>query len=187
MILHALVDDLGVARVAIAGGATVLQLRLKDLPTVEVVERGRPFRALCASTGVTFVVNDDVEAAIELAADGVHLGREDEGIERARAAGLLLGLSAQNLEEAQAADHEHPDYIGAGPVWATPVKPDARALDLGGLSEICEGVGAPVIAIGGVAANNAHRCVEAGAAGVAVVRASADAAAVRAALERAAV
>ena len=187
MILHALVDDLGVARVAIAGGATVLQLRLKDLPTVEVVERGRPFRALCASTGVTFVVNDDVEAAIELAADGVHLGREDEGIERARAAGLLLGLSAQNLDEAQAADHEQPDYIGAGPVWATPVKPDARALGLDGLSQICEGVGAPVIAIGGVAANNANRCVEAGAAGVAVVRASADAAAVRAALERAAV
>jgi thiamine-phosphate pyrophosphorylase len=187
VILHALVDDLAVARVAIEGGATVLQLRLKNLPTADIVELGQPFRDLCANTGVTFVVNDDVEAAIELEADGVHLGSEDEGIERARGAGLLLGLSAQNLDEARAADHERPDYIGAGPVWATPTKADAATLGLDGLREICESVEATVIAIGGVAATNAQRCVEAGAAGVAVVRASADAAAVRAALERAAV
>ena len=187
MILHALVDDLGVARVAIAGGATVLQLRLKDLPTVEVVERGRPFRALCASSGVTFVVNNDVEAAIELAADGVHLGREDEGVERAREAGLKLGLSAQSLDEALAADNEHPDYLGVGPVWATPVKPGVSALGLERLREICESVGAPVVAIGGIDATNAALCLDAGAVGVAVVRASTDAGAVRTALERAAV
>jgi thiamine-phosphate pyrophosphorylase len=187
VILHALVDDLEVARAAAGGGATVLQLRLKDLGTAEVVERGSPFRDLCSQTGLTFIVNDDVEAAVELGADGVHLGREDEGAERARAARLLLGLSAQNLDEAQAADRRRPDYIGAGPVWPTPVKPDAPALGLDGLREICESVDAPVIAIGGVDASNAALCVQAGAAGVAVVRASADAAAVRAALERAAV
>ena len=187
MILHAIVDDLGVARVAIEGGATVLQLRLKGLSTAEIVERGRPFRDLCARPGVTFVVNDDVEAAIALGADGVHLGRDDEGIEWARAAGLKLGLSAQSLDEALAADDEHPDYLGVGPVWATPVKPGVPALGLDRLREICESVAAPVVAIGGVDATKAALCLEAGAVGVAVVRASVDAAAVRTALERAAV
>jgi thiamine-phosphate pyrophosphorylase len=187
VILHALVEDYEVARRAIDGGATLVQLRLKDLSTSQLVEEGRHFRDLCASSGVSFVVNDDVEAAIRLEADGVHLGREDDGIERARAAGLKLGLSAQSLEEAVAADNEHPDYLGVGPVWATPVKPGVPPLGLAALREICESVAAPVVAIGGVDATNAALCLEAGAVGVAVVRSSTDAAAVRTALERAAV
>jgi thiamine-phosphate diphosphorylase len=187
VILHALVDDLEIARTAVIGGATVVQLRLKGIPTEVLVERGRPFRQLCADSGVAFVVNDDVEAAIELEADGVHLGRDDEGIEWAHEANLVLGLSAQTLPEAVAADREHPDYLGVGPIWVTPTKPEAQPLGLDGLREICEAVGTPVIAIGGIAAFNAARCVEAGAAGVAVVRAAADAAAVARAIERAAV
>ena len=187
MILHALVDDLTTARTAVEGGASVLQLRLKQLPTPAVVERGRPFRDLCREAGVTFVVNDDVAAALQLDADGVHLGRTDEGIEQARDVGLRLGLSAQNLDEALAADREHPDYLGVGPVWETPTKPEAAPLGLDGLREVCDAVEAPVVAIGGVDASNAAFCVEAGAAGVAVVRAAADASAVRAAIERAAV
>ena len=187
MILHAIVDDLRVARAAINGGATHVQLRLKNLPTDELIDEGQPFRDLCARSGVMFIVNDDVDAAIALEADGAHLGREDEGIERAREANLLLGLSAQTLEEALAADNERPDYLGAGPVWATPIKPGVPALGLDGLAEICESVAAPVVAIGGVDATNAALCLEAGAIGVAVVRASTDAAAVRTALERAAV
>lgn len=187
MILHALIDDLETARAAAAGGATLIQLRLKDLSTARLVERGRRFRDLCSRYGVTFVVNDDVEAAIELGADGVHLGREDEGVERARDQGLLLGVSAQNFDEALAAELEHPDYIGAGPVWETPTKPGPRPLGLDGLRAICTTVEVPVIAIGGIDATNAAACIEVGAAGVAVVRAAADAAAVRVAIERAAV
>ena len=187
MILHALVDDLRVARGAIDGGATHVQLRLKDLSTAELVEQGRPFRDLCVSASVTFVVNDDVEAALRLGADGVHLGSDDEGIDRAREAGLVLGLSAQNVGEAMAADHEHPDYLGVGPVWATPIKAGVPPLGLDGLREICESVVTPVVAIGGIDATKAALCLEAGAAGVAVVRASVDAGAVRTALERAAV
>jgi thiamine-phosphate pyrophosphorylase len=187
MILHVLVDDLEVARTAIDGGATLIQLRLKNLSTTELVEKGLPFRDLCAKASVTFVVNDDVEAAIRLGAHGVHLGRGDEGIERARAAGLKLGLSAQSLDEALAADNERPDYLGVGPVWATPVKPGVPTLGLDGLREICESVATPVVAIGGIDATKAALCLEAGAVGVAVVRASTDAAAVRTALERAAV
>ena len=187
MILHALVDDIDVARVAIDGGATLLQLRLKEATTFQRVEQGRSFRKLCKDAGVTFVVNDDVEAALELDADGVHLGSGDVGLERARDAGLLIGLSAQTLDEALAADHEQPDYVGVGPVWATPIKPGVPALGLEGLHEVCESVATPVVAIGGIDATNAVLCIEAGAVGVAVVRAAANTGAVRTALERAAV
>src|SRR5262249_52774096 len=126
-----------------------------------------------------FVVNDDVEAALMLGADGVHLGRSDEGAETAKEHGLLLGLSAATLEEAKAADGRA-DYIGAGPVWATPSKPDADPpIGLDGLREICAAVSRPVVAIGGVDAGNAAECIRAGATGVAVIRAARDAAALR--------
>jgi thiamine-phosphate pyrophosphorylase len=121
---------------------------------------------------VTFVVNDDVQAALELGADGVHLGQGDEGAEQARAAGLLLGRSVSSLEQALAADA---DYLGAGPVWETPSKLDAEPpLGLDGLREICLAVAVPVVAIGGIDASNASGCIRAGAAGVAVIRAASD-------------
>jgi thiamine-phosphate pyrophosphorylase len=184
--LHAIVAELSTARLAAEGGATVIQLRLKDVPTDEVVERGSSVRDLCAGLGVTFVVNDDVEAALRLGADGVHLGRTDEGAGRALEHGLLLGLSAASVEEAEAAAERGAAYIGAGPVWPTPSKPDADPpIGLEGLSGICAAVSVPVVAIGGVDAGNAGACLSAGAAGVAVVRAAADAAAVRAALDAA--
>lgn len=179
MKLHVLVDELETARIAVEGGATVVQWRLKNAPRVDVVERGRATRSLCARHGVTFVVNDDIEAALMLGADGVHLGRTDEGAERAREHGLLLGLSATNLREACAADGEA-DYIGAGPVWETPSKSDADpAIGLEGLREICDATTIPVVAIGGVDVTNAAECIRAGAVGVAVIRAARDAAALR--------
>jgi thiamine-phosphate pyrophosphorylase len=188
MKLHAIVDQLEVARTAIEGGATVVQLRLKHLPTAGVIERGRPLRKLCAETGVTFVVNDDLEAALHLGADGVHLGRTDPGAERALDEGLLLGLSAASVDEALAGEARGADYLGAGPVWETPSKPDADpAIGLDGLAEICRAVNIPVVAIGGVTAANAENCVRAGAAGVAVIRAATDAGALRRAVDRAAV
>lgn len=179
MKLHALVEDLETARRAAAGGATVVQLRAKDATTDELVELGRPFREL----GVTFVVNDDVEAAIRLGADGVHLGQGDEGIERALEAGLLLGLSVRTRREAALAEVRGAGYLGAGPVWATPSKPDAgEPIGLDGLAEICQAVTVPVVAIGGIDASNARACMDAGAAGVAVIRAVAEIEALAAAL-----
>jgi thiamine-phosphate pyrophosphorylase len=188
MKVHAIVDDLELARTAAEGGATVIQLRLKGVSTGRLIERGRRFRDLCSSYGVTFVVNDDVEAAIALEADGVHLGRMDPGVERAKEAGLLLGLSASRFDEAIAAEEHHPDYLGVGPIWETPSKRDAGPpLGLEGLRAICATVETPVVAIGGIDATNAAACIETGAAGVAVIRAARDAAAIVAALERAAV
>jgi len=184
--LHALVDDIDVARRAVAGGATVLQLRLKGVSTEEVVTRARPFGALAREWGALFVVNDDVEAAELAGADGVHLGRDDGGTERAVAAGLLLGLSAASVAEAAAAESRGAAYVGAGPVWATPSKLDADPpIGLDGLAEICCAVTVPVVAIGGIDASNAADCIRAGAAGVAVIRAATDAAAVAAAIDEA--
>ena len=182
MKLHVLVEDVETARAAIAEGATVVQLRLKDASTEALVARGTPFRGL----GATFVVNDDVEAALRLGADGVHLGRSDNGAERALDEGLLLGLSAASVEEARDAERRGAAYIGAGPVWPTPSKADADPhTGLGGLREICAAVAVPVVAIGGIDASNAADCIRAGAAGVAVIRAAVDAAALRAAIDAA--
>jgi thiamine-phosphate pyrophosphorylase len=179
--VHAVVSDLETGRAAVEGGATVVQLRVKAT-TEEIVRDGRGFRELPA----TFVVNDDVEAALRLGADGVHLGRDDLGAERALGAGLLLGASAGSVVEAREGQALGAAYIGAGPVWMTPTKPDADPpIGLEGLAEICRAVSLPVIAIGGVDASNAGDCIRAGAAGVAVVRAANDAAAVRAAVDAA--
>jgi thiamine-phosphate diphosphorylase len=165
--VHAIVADLESARRAVDAGATVVQLRVKA-PTAEVVARGRGFGTI----GVALVVNDDVDAALELGADGVHLGQSDEGAERARAAGLLLGRSAVTFEQAVEADA---DYLGVGPIWETPSKEDADpALGLDELARICRAVSVPVVAIGGIDASNAAACIRAGAAGVAVIRAAAD-------------
>jgi thiamine-phosphate pyrophosphorylase len=167
MKVHAVVAHLEGARWAVTVGATVVQLRVKA-DTEEIVRRGRGLREL----GVTFVVNDDVEAALELHADGVHLGQDDPGAARARRAGLLLGRSASTLEQALAADA---DYLGVGPIWETPSKDDAGpAIGLIGLQTICDAVSIPVVAIGGIDALNAGDCIRAGAAGVAAIRAASD-------------
>jgi thiamine-phosphate pyrophosphorylase len=180
--LHAIVEDLATARAAVEGGATLVQLRRKGANTDELVAAGKNFAELPA----TFVVNDDVEAALRLGADGVHLGREDTGAERALAAGLMLGTSAAGVEEACAGEEQGAAYIGAGPVWATPSKPDADpAIGLEGLAEICRAVSVPVVAIGGIDASNAPDCIHAGAAGVAVIRAATDAQRLRAAIDAA--
>jgi thiamine-phosphate pyrophosphorylase len=165
--VHAIVEDIETARRAVVAGATVLQLRVKG-STAEVVARGQGFRAL----GTTFVVNDDVDAALELGADGVHLGQSDSGADRARARGLLLGRSAVTFDQAVAADA---DYLGVGPIWPTPSKNDTGPpLGIAELERICSAVSIPVIAIGGVDSANAGACIRAGAAGVAVIRAATD-------------
>ena len=182
MRLHAIVQDLPAALRAVEGGATVVQLRRKNASTDELVEEGEGFREL----PVTLVVDDDVEAALRLDADGVHLGRHDEGAERAVASGLLLGCSAASVDEARAGEALGAGYLGAGPVWQTPSKPDADPpIGLDRLAAICRAVSIPVVAIGGIDASNAADCIRAGAAGVAVIRAADDARALQAAIDAA--
>jgi thiamine-phosphate pyrophosphorylase len=182
MRLHAIVDTIAAAERAVAGGATVVQVRLKDAGTAARAQLGLRLRHLPAM----LVINDDVEAALRCGADGVHLGQTDGGAERALAHGLMLGISAREVDEATAARALGAAYIGAGPVWTTPTKPDAgMPIGIEALAAICAAVDIPVVAIGGVDATNAARCITAGAAGVAVVRAAVDAALVRLAVDAA--
>ena len=181
MRLHAIVADAETARRAAAGGATVVQLRLKGAPTSEIVELGRGLHDLEAE----LVVNDDVDAALELGY-GVHLGQSDPGIERAREAGLPLGMSVAKRREAAVAEFAGATYLGAGPIWETPSKPVAgEPIGLDGLRDICLSVSIPVVAIGGIDASNAADCIRAGAAGVAVIRAVAQIETLRAAVDAA--
>ena len=181
MKLHAIVADAETARRAAAGGATVVQLRLKGAPTPEIVELGRSLQDLEAE----LVVNDDLDAALDLGC-GVHLGQSDPGIERARGAGIPLGISVAKRREAAVAEFAGATYLGAGPVWATPSKPDAgEPIGLDGLRDICLSVAIPVVAIGGIDASNVAECIRAGAAGVAVIRAVAELEALRAAVDAA--
>jgi thiamine-phosphate pyrophosphorylase len=185
MKLHAIVSDLETAKVAIEGGATVVQLRLKGVPTDQRVDEGRPYRHLCSLHGVDFVVNDDVEAALELGADGVHLGQDDPGADWAEHAGLMVGISARTEDEAWEAAKGAASYVGAGPVWSTPSKEDAgQPIGLEGL-ETFRGIPIPVIAIGGIDATNAADCIRAGADGVAVIRAAREARRLRAVIDEA--
>ena len=181
MRLHALVSDEETARRAAAGGATVVQLRLKDAPTAEIVELGRRLADLEAE----LVVNDDVGAALELGC-GVHLGQSDPGVERAREAGIPLGISVAKRRDAAIAEYSGATYLGAGPIWPTPSKPDAgEPIGIDGLRDICLSVSIPVVAIGGIGSSNAAECIRAGAAGVAVIRAVAELEALRAVVDEA--
>jgi thiamine-phosphate pyrophosphorylase len=179
--VHVLVADEDTARRAAAGGATVVQLRLKEAPTEDVVALGLAL----ADLDVELVVNDDIEAALELGC-GVHLGQGDAGIERAAEAGIPLGISVTKRREAAVAEFAGATYLGAGPIWETPSKPDAAPpIGLEGLRDICLSVSIPVVAIGGIDASNAADCIRAGAAGVAVIRAVAEIEALRAAVDEA--
>lgn len=181
MRLHALVGDEPTARRAAAGGATVVQLRLKGAPTSDVVALGRALAGLPAE----LVVNDDVDAAIELGV-GVHLGQGDAGLERALAAGIPVGISVTKRRDAAVAEFSGASYLGAGPIWATPSKPDAAPpIGIDGLRDVCLSVSVPVVAIGGIDASNAADCIHAGASGVAVIRAVSEIEALRAVVDEA--
>jgi thiamine-phosphate diphosphorylase len=184
VILHAIVADAGTAAWAARNGASVVQLRLKDVPTAQRVRVGRQVIAEVGELAM-IVLNDDLEAAQALGV-AVHLGQDDPGVERARRAGIPFGRSAGSPNQARTAEAEGALYIGAGPVWETPSKADAGpAIGLDGLSAICRAVGTPVVAIGGVDLTNAAACIAAGAAGVAVIRAVTELPRLRAALDAA--
>lgn len=186
----------GLVEAAIAGGVTVVQYREKSAPTRRMVEEAGELRALCRTHGVPFIVNDRVDVALAVDADGVHVGQDDLPAPLARrliGPRRLLGVSAENLGQATAAEREGADYVGASPLFATPTKPDAAPpMGLAGLRALAAAVRVPVVAIGGLNEANVAAAIEAGARGVAVVSAlmaaeevEAAARALRAAVERA--
>ncbi len=176
-----------VVREAVAGGATCVQLREKACGAREFLEEARALRAATRELGVALIVNDRVDVALAVGADGVHLGQRDMPIADARRLGppgWIIGVSAESVEDAVRAEREGADYIGVSPVFATSTKADhAPPLGLEGLRAIRAAVGIPLVAIGGLHAGNARAVVRAGADGVAVVSAVVSADSPRAAAE----
>ena len=164
-----------VVRAAVAGGATCVQLREKECGTREFLEEARAVRAALRGTGVPLIVNDRVDVALAVGADGVHLGQRDLPIAAARRLGppsWIIGVSAESVADAVRAERDGADYVGASPVFATPTKADhAPPLGLEGLRAIRAAVKIPLVAIGGIHAGNARETIRAGADGLAVVSA----------------
>lgn len=159
---------------ALQGGAPAIQLRLKESPTIEMVEIGREVRRLTREYGALYFVNDRVDVALATDADGVQLGVEDMPIRIVRerlAPHLIVGASVHSVEEALRAQREGAHFLGAGSVYPTSTKPGAKVIGLEGLREIVMSVGLPVVAIGGITAERVPEVIEAGAVGVAVVSA----------------
>jgi thiamine-phosphate pyrophosphorylase len=165
------------ARAAIEGGADALQLRDKEMGGREMYDLCMRIKELLEKNGAgcTFLVNDRVDVAMAAHADGVHLGQEDLPATSARpliAGDMVMGISATTPEEAQRAQAEGADYLGVGPVFPTPSKPDAvPPIGIGGLVEIREAVEVPIVAIGGIDEENAREVFEAGADSIAVISA----------------
>ena len=164
---------LTIAGCILAGGGRLLQLRIKDRQAGEVLTAAAELRRLTADAGATFVVNDRVDIALAVKADGVHLGAEDLPLAEARhltGANMLIGRSTHSLEEALAAVAAGADYIGFGPIFASRTKASARTPQgLERLREICKRVPVPVVAIGGITEATAREVWNAGARSVAMI------------------
>jgi thiamine-phosphate pyrophosphorylase len=160
---------------AIAGGATMVQLRDPEAKTRALVEEARAIHALTRPAGVPFIVNDRVDVALAAGADGVHVGQADMTVADVRALigpKPILGLSITSEADLDVSDFRGVDYLGVGPVFQTSTKPDAAPpINAGGLEAIVARTKIPIVAIGGLHAGNAADAITAGAHGIAVVSA----------------
>ena len=138
---------------AVDGGATFVQLREKDASRDEIIRLANELLPICRKAGIPFVIDDEVEIALEVGADGVHVGQDDMACERARAMlgpEAIVGVSAQTIEQALTAQAAGADYLGVGALIPTPTKPDAVDVTFDELRAICDAVDIPVVGIGGL-------------------------------------
>lgn len=163
------------ARAAALNGATMIQLRNKQADTAELVRAGLALRQALAGTNALLIINDDVEAAIAIGADGLHLGQDDAAIALARqriGPDMILGLSVETEALAAAINPDLVDYAGIGPVFATPTKPDHKhPIGMAGLARLVAVSPVPSVAIGGLKAGHVAEVFRARAHGLAVVSA----------------
>jgi thiamine-phosphate pyrophosphorylase len=164
------------AEMVLRAGIKVIQFREKNMSTKQMFETAKRLRKLTEDYGATFIVNDRVDLALAVDADGVHVGQDDLPAEVVREIfDGIVGVSAHTVEEAKKAER-YADYIGAGPVFPTKTKKDAKEpIGIEGLRKIVEAVSIPVVAIGSINRNNVVEVLKTGVAGVAVISAIASA------------
>lgn len=156
------------ARAMLAGGIDILQLRAKDTAETIIAEIGRAIMPLARAAGVPLIINDYPQLAADLDADGVHLGQDDGDLNAARAIvgpGKIVGRSTHSPSQARAARDEGADYIGFGPLFATPTKPGRPAIGVDDIAAVHEELGGdiPIYCIGGIKLENAREVLAAGA------------------------
>ena len=159
---------------ALDGGATCIQLREKQLDDKTFLQEAIEIQKLCKEYHVPFIVNDNVEIAKDMHADGIHVGQSDmEALDVRKALGndVILGVSAQTVEQAKKAEAHGADYLGVGAVFPTGSKDDAEDVSYETLKAICEAVSIPVIAIGGITQDNVKDLAGSGIVGIAVISA----------------
>ncbi len=163
-----------VCKAVLEGGATFLQIREKDLNPADFAQEAKALQDLCHQYKVPFVVNDSVEIAMEMDADGVHVGQSDikgRDIRAILGPDKILGISAGTVEQAVAAQNAGADYIGVGAVFATSTKTNAKNMSRETLQAIRDAVTIPMVAIGGISGSNLSQLAGTGVDGVAVVSA----------------
>ncbi len=174
-------------REALEGGTTLVQIREKTLDEASFEAEAKELQVLCREYGVPFIVNDDVELALRIGADGVHVGQEDMEAGKVReliGPDRILGVSAQTVEDALRAEAAGADYLGVGAVFPTGSKEDAVEVPHDTLRNICEAVSIPVVAIGGITYENAAQLKDSGIAGISVISAIFGQADIRRATEK---
>lgn len=159
---------------AIEGGATLVQLREKEISEKEFLDEAFRIKEICTSKKIPFIINDNVKIAKETDACGVHIGQSDMELKEARkilGAEKIIGVSCQTVEQALQAEKNGADYLGVGAVFSTSTKTDADNVPLSTLKEICSSVKIPVVAIGGISLQNMSQLKGSGIAGVSVISA----------------
>lgn len=158
----------------IKAGVTMVQLREKDIDFDEYVDLGKKVKAVTDRYNIPFIINDNVEVAKEIDADGVHIGQEDRDVREAReilGKEKIIGVSASNLYEAERAEKASADYLGVGALFATDSKDDAKYVSYDDLKEIVSKTGIPVVGIGGIDKDNIINLKDSNISGVAVISA----------------
>ena len=158
----------------IKGGTKIIQLRCKERSRKEFLGIAKGLKEICAKNGVLFIVNDSVEVAVAVNADGLHIGQEDLPVAEARQQipiDMILGCSASNTKEAVKAQKDGADYLGVGAIFVTETKKSAKAVGLKIIGEIKHATGLPVVAIGGINKENLKDVIKAGADSAAVISA----------------
>lgn len=166
-----LTDDL---EKAILGGVTTIQLREKNLSNEEFISIAKEVKKVCQNYHIPFIINDNLEVALAINSDGIHIGQNDipaSIVRKQIGPNKILGVSVHNLKEAFQAKIDGADYVGVGAIFSTETKNDATNVTLDSLKKICDNIDLPVVAIGGINLDNISKLKNINIAGIAVVSA----------------